>query len=140
MPTGLTLLTELWSPLMFLSKEEFLASMRQECTVVKRKTRVFKWRVIAKLPVTLTLNYALEECCDSDICEPPAGPGHRCERIGDTTEWECTFETIQVRRTEVGGKGLDATYWFAPGVGKVKEHKTGVENEQLVCFTLPTTV
>lgn len=46
-----------------------------------------------------------------------------------------TFTAIKLRRTSDVVGGSDKTYWFAPGVGKVKE--TGDQIEELTEYTIP---
>lgn len=48
-----------------------------------------------------------------------------------------TFTCVRLRRvsTNESGLGSDKTFWFAPGVGKVKE--TGGKTEELVEFVIP---
>jgi hypothetical protein len=50
-----------------------------------------------------------------------------------------TFTTIRVRRVTLvgagGDEGADKTYWFAEGVGKIKE--TGGQTEELAAYSLP---
>lgn len=115
---------------------------------IKRKTRTFDWKVISeRVEVELTLDYSHPACCarasgegvdagvGSSCGPPPNGPGHRCTHR-DGAVWECRFDAIEVQRREVRG-GKVASYWFAPGVGKVQEDSKGDENESLVCFTAP---
>jgi hypothetical protein len=45
-----------------------------------------------------------------------------------------TYRTLRVRRTSTG-EGSDKTFWFAAGVGKIKE--TGGQTEELVSYTKP---
>jgi hypothetical protein len=45
-----------------------------------------------------------------------------------------TFDCVRVRRVNTAG-GADKTYWFARGVGKVKE--SGDKTEELMSFTAP---
>ena len=46
-----------------------------------------------------------------------------------------TFTAIKLRRTADVVGAADKTYWFAPGVGKVKE--AGDQTEELTEYTLP---
>jgi len=50
-----------------------------------------------------------------------------------------TFTTLRVRRQTLvgagGGEGADKTYWFAEGIGKIKE--TGGQTEELAAYSLP---
>jgi hypothetical protein len=46
-----------------------------------------------------------------------------------------TFTAIKLRRTSDVVGGADKTYWFAPGVGKVKE--VGDQTEELTEYTIP---
>ena len=111
------------------------------CTAeVQRKTRTFDWKVVSvHEEVELTLDYSHPACCSdpkAGACRPPAdGPGHRCTFRSESL-WDCRFDAIQVQRREVRGGKL-AEYWFALGVGKVKEDTKGDVVEDLVCFTVP---
>jgi hypothetical protein len=107
-----------------------------------RETRTFDWQVIeTHATLSLDLDYSHPACCGKvgPPCEPPPdGPSHSCARKeGDEAAiFRCRFDTLVVRRQEVDG-GKVATYWFAPGVGKVKELSKGEEIEHLICFALP---
>jgi hypothetical protein len=108
-----------------------------------RKTKTFDWQVVeVGANLTLTMDYSHPACCDRAApmsCRPPPdGPGYQCEPTpgGAATDWTCTFATLEVRRLEVQG-GKKASYWFALGVGEVKEESRGEEIETLVCFTVP---
>ena len=50
-----------------------------------------------------------------------------------------TFSTIRLRRQVLvgagGGEGADKTFWFAEGIGKIKE--TGGQTEELSAYSLP---
>jgi len=108
----------------------------------KRKTRTFDWQVVETgAVISLDMDYSHPACCSegSAPCSPPPdGPGHTCVRKegSEAASWRCRFETLMVRRREVDGGKL-ATYWFAPGVGKVKELSRGEEIEHLICFAVP---
>jgi hypothetical protein len=106
-----------------------------------RETKTFDWRVVAtELPLELRMDFSHPACCPraGDCRPPPDTDGHRCRPTpgGRATDWTCTFSTLQVVRNEVRG-GKRATYWFAPGVGKVKEDSRGDELESLVCWRAP---
>jgi hypothetical protein len=110
---------------------------------IDRKNKTFDWQVVATgVPVRLRMSFSHPACCaagEAGACRPPPdGPGHSCKRTegGGETDWTCDFETLQVRRSEVRG-GKHATYWFAAGVGKVKEVSKGDEIESLICFAIP---
>ena len=47
-----------------------------------------------------------------------------------------TFDALRVRRTSPAG-GTDKTYWFVPGIGKVKEVEVGGKTLELVTWTEP---
>jgi len=106
-----------------------------------RKAKTFDWQVLATdTPIKLRLNYSHPACCPSgatDCGPPPDNDAQRCIAVPDAPAlWDCTFNTLQVQRSEVDG-GKRAMYWFAPGVGKVKEDSQGDELESLVCFRAP---
>ncbi len=106
-----------------------------------RKAKTFDWQVLGtEVPIEVRLDYSHPACCPPDgaECGPPANnAAQRCVRVPDNPAlWDCTFKTLQVNRSEVDG-GKRATYWFAPGVGKVKEDSPGEELESLVCFRVP---
>ncbi|MCA9683878.1 MAG: hypothetical protein KC457_16880, partial [Myxococcales bacterium] len=108
---------------------------------LSRQKKNFDWQVVGRdVPLRLRLNYAHKACCGRGrkCAPPPDGPGHSCRPTegGGRNEWTCDFTTLEVTRSKVDG-GKDATYWFAAGVGKVKEHSKGEEIETLVCFTIP---
>jgi len=116
---------------------------REQCgKETRRKTRTFEWLVLdVDKRLKLDLDYSHPACCGGGAtpCKPPPdGPGHTCRHDdgAPANVWHCRFETLVVRRNEVDG-GKVATYWFAPGVGKVKEVSKGEENEQLICFFVP---
>jgi hypothetical protein len=49
-----------------------------------------------------------------------------------------TFNCLRVRRRASQQDGSDKTYWFAKGVGKVKE--VGGQTEELTSVTIPEAV
>jgi predicted Ser/Thr protein kinase len=126
------------------SYEEVQVAPDSECgEELSRRAKTFDWHVVATdVPIRLQLNYSHPACCGDRSrkrCRPPAdGPGHSCIKTegGGPHDWTCDFTTLQVARSEAYG-GKDASYWFAPGVGKVKEHSKGEEIETLVCFAVP---
>jgi hypothetical protein len=46
-----------------------------------------------------------------------------------------TFTTVRLRKVGSGLGASDKTYWFAPGVGKIKE--TGGQTEELMAYQIP---
>jgi predicted Ser/Thr protein kinase len=108
---------------------------------LSRRAKHFDWQVVARdVPLQLRLDYTHPACCaEGGRCgPPPEGPGHRCRPVeGQPRAWTCDFTTLEVSRSEVRG-GKDVTYWFAAGVGEVKEHSKGESIETLICFTGPT--
>ncbi len=57
------------------------------------------------------------------------------ERVEEVTVPAGTFQTLRVRRADSDGTGGAKTYWFARGIGKVKE--TGGQTEELVSHAIP---
>jgi predicted Ser/Thr protein kinase len=121
--------------------EEITVDPSSECGAeLSRRAKHFDWQVVARdVPLRLELDYAHPACCPvPERCGPPPdGPGHRCVAVeGRPGAWTCDFSTLEVSRSEVRG-GKNVTYWFAAGVGEVKEHSKGESIETLVCFSLP---
>jgi hypothetical protein len=48
-----------------------------------------------------------------------------------------TFKALVVRRTANSGLGTDKSFWFARGVGKVKETGVGEQTEELQSYIFP---
>jgi hypothetical protein len=48
-----------------------------------------------------------------------------------------TFTTVHVQRVSGSGSTKQKDYWFAKGVGKVKETGGGQQNEELMSYSIP---
>ncbi len=124
------------------SYDEVDVTPGSECGAeVSRKHKTFDWLVVADgVPIKLALDYSHPECCpDPDRCQPPPDDdAHHCvaKPGGAPTDWICEFDTLEVQRREVDGSKT-ASYWFAAGVGKIKEYTKGEEIEHLICYTVP---